>query len=729
LNRQRTYHFLGLLALLVVSGLVCIRFYADIFREPGAYLFGAEGDGLKNYFTVAYQAVHGNGWDFKGMLYPFGDHLLFADGQPLVTWILQQANITVENGHHIIAAMNLLMIGSLMLCAALLYLILRRCMVGPWFAVPFAVVIAFLSPQLARFAGHYALSYAFFIPLIWYLLIRMEASRPWLWTLLLALSVLAFTFIQPYYLLIAVAFLGSILLWDGVLFVFRKKKPVAFLPKLVALLFPFVAFTAYMAIADPYTDRPAAPYGLFGYVASIQSVFVPVMEPFRSLFTSYFFRLFVPAHWEGYAFVGLVPTFLGVCALALFAYKRKWRNAMNPVLPNALRSVWIPAFIVLLFSMAVFHHLGLHWLGEHFSAIRQFRSLGRMAWVFYYVFAVWAVVYLYRMYRFLASRSNGQLKPLAISLVFLSLGWWTLDTIVNIKAVKEQMIANRNGKEFFGPTFRNDLLSNGIDPANFQAILPLPFELIGSEKVELSPFSKATPIAMQAAFSTGIPMMNGVMSRTSLSVTEQLAQLVASPLMPHAILDKLASDRDLLLIVVDEGQLTAGERFLMDHANLLISRGTYRLFRLNVAYLKQAYQTARNKAVSDSLAVETPFLHTAETFIAKDEMLLDTLISDGSYEFSFWIRIDPKSTSLPILEWTEGRAQLYSKRCAANADLANGWLRIAQPFEVTGDRPFRFWFRQSGETICRTLLRPLIQNVRNSSNGQRYYNNIPLNEP
>ncbi len=601
-------------------------------------------------------------------------------------------------------------------------------MVGPWFAGPFAVVIAFLSPQLARFAGHYALSYAFFIPLIWYLLIRLEASRPWLWTLILALSVLAFTFIQPYYLLIAVAFLGSILLWDGLLFVFRKKKPVAFLPKLVALLFPFVVFTAYMAIADPYTDRPAAPYGLFGYVASIQSVFVPVMEPFRSLFTSYFFRLFVPAHWEGYAFVGLVPTFLGVCALALFAYKRKWRSAMNPVLPNALQSVWIPAFIVLLFSMAVFHHLGLNWLGEHFSAIRQFRSLGRMAWVFYYVFAVWAVVYLYRMYRFLASRSNGQLKPLAISLVFLSLGWWTLDTIVNIKAVKEQMIANRNGKEFFGPNFRDDLLSKGIDPADFQAIIPLPFELIGSEKVELSPFSKATPIAMQAAFSTGIPMMNGVMSRTSLSVTEQLAQLVADPLMPRTALSKFPDNRDLLLIV-SKGELSEGERFLKENAAPLFSESDYSLYRLNLDTLRTALHTAQLADMNDSLAVQLAFIHSEAIEVENGETLLDTNLVAGNYEFSFWVNVDAKTTSLPVLEWTEGADQLYSKRCGTGADMHGGQLMVSQPFVAVAGRQVQFRFRESGGTICRTLLRPAAQNALNTSNGQRFYNNIPLNEP
>ena len=71
MKRQQLIHFSGLFAVVLLSVGICFRFFGDILSNPGAFLFGAEGDGLKNYFTVAYQAVHGNGWDFKGMLYDF----------------------------------------------------------------------------------------------------------------------------------------------------------------------------------------------------------------------------------------------------------------------------------------------------------------------------------------------------------------------------------------------------------------------------------------------------------------------------------------------------------------------------------------------------------------------------------------------------------------------------------------------------------------------------------
>ena len=81
-------NFLSGFAVVVLAIGVCFRFFKDILLHPNEYLFGAEGDGLKNYYSVAYQVVHGEGTWFNGMMYPFGDHLTFADGQPLLTKIL-----------------------------------------------------------------------------------------------------------------------------------------------------------------------------------------------------------------------------------------------------------------------------------------------------------------------------------------------------------------------------------------------------------------------------------------------------------------------------------------------------------------------------------------------------------------------------------------------------------------------------------------------------------------
>ena len=174
--------FLSSLVVVLLAVAVCFRFFGEMILQPNEFLFGAEGDGLKNYFSVAYQVIHGDGMWFKGMLYPYGDNIIFADGQPLLTKILSWfIEPDVNNGTQIIGIMNLLMICSLVITAWCLHRLLVWNYVNPWFAVPFALTIAFLSPQVARFIGHYALGYAFFIPMSWLFIASFSRAKwPWL---------------------------------------------------------------------------------------------------------------------------------------------------------------------------------------------------------------------------------------------------------------------------------------------------------------------------------------------------------------------------------------------------------------------------------------------------------------------------------------------------------------------------------------------------------------------
>ncbi|MDP6909630.1 MAG: hypothetical protein QF371_08995, partial [Flavobacteriales bacterium] len=297
------------LTVVLLAIAVCFRFYGNIILHPGEFLFGAEGDGLKNYFSVAYQVVHGEDLWFKGMLYPYGDHLLYADGQPFLSKILSWfIDPEVNNGIQVIAAMNLLMVFSLVITAWCIHRLLVWNLVNPWFAVPFSLLIAFLSPQIARFGGHYALAYTFFIPITWLLLSAIYIRRyVWFWTGLFVLFTLLFGFIQPYYIFISTVFLGAVVGWEIIINRFRFREINNVVAKLAAIIIPLFIFILYQKSVSVYTDRPCCPGGIFSFMATFQSVFVPVKNPFYGLFNNYFFRLFTPSSWEGHAYIGLVP--------------------------------------------------------------------------------------------------------------------------------------------------------------------------------------------------------------------------------------------------------------------------------------------------------------------------------------------------------------------------------------------------------------------------------------
>ncbi|MGB1319202.1 MAG: hypothetical protein ACPG5W_13380, partial [Flavobacteriales bacterium] len=349
----------------------------------------------------------------------------------------------------------------------------------------------------------------------------------------------------PYYLFIFVVFLGSIIGWEVLINKFRFSQIKNLAAKLSALILPLIVFVVYQKLVNPYTDRPQSPSGIFSHMATFQSVFVPVQDPFYSLFNSYFFRIFIPSSWEGHAYIGMVATFtafVSVIALLKRAAKRKWKTLTHPVLPSALKTTFIPAILSLLFAMGLFHQLGLYWLSDYISPLKQFRSLGRLAWIFYYVFSVWVVYHLYTLWRYFRSVKSGSYTYHISVIVCLCAFLWMLDAIVNIKANKANMLT-RNATESFSDHYASQWKNAEVKISEHQAIIPLPLALVGSEKIGLEKGKASLAHAMKGSFSSGLPIVGGAMSRTSYSTTEKTAQLVANQLIPRTITADLNPDK------------------------------------------------------------------------------------------------------------------------------------------------------------------------------------------
>src|ERR1041384_1921736 len=73
--------------LLLLAAILAILdyMYPGIFTRPWRLLPTLGGDGIKNEFTYLYQVLYGKGYWFEGMNYPFGEHIVYTDGQPLLS--------------------------------------------------------------------------------------------------------------------------------------------------------------------------------------------------------------------------------------------------------------------------------------------------------------------------------------------------------------------------------------------------------------------------------------------------------------------------------------------------------------------------------------------------------------------------------------------------------------------------------------------------------------------
>ncbi|MDQ2795527.1 MAG: hypothetical protein M3Y12_16180, partial [Bacteroidota bacterium] len=417
---------LGVMAAL--AGVLAVLFGA-VFWHPGRYLFSSVEDGIKNYYTALWYAQHDTGWRFTGMNYPFGEHVVFTDDQPLLAFGLAWLH------RHGVALNGVAVINSAMLLAQVLsgpplLALLRRCRLPAWYAGLVTVLIVLLAPQLDRLLGHYALAYACVVPMLWYLAVRAtESRRPLAWYAAYAAATLFFGGLHPYYLPISALLLlalGAVSWWQQPGRVVPGRASWAarlryWLPLVLAVAVPIGIFQGALALTDPYAaDRPATPYGFFAYSSSVWSVFFPVEQPVRGWWQAIFHT--PDPEWEGQAYVGfagLLVTLATLWRLGGYLRTRRWARLRWPALPPVLRTSLWAGFLILLFAMGWPFRWGLEGLIPYLGPIKQFRSIGRFAWIFYYFYSVYAAYALYQGFRWLRQRGRPQLAAGALATLLL----------------------------------------------------------------------------------------------------------------------------------------------------------------------------------------------------------------------------------------------------------------------------------------------------------------------
>ncbi len=569
-----TTAFWGLVAGVVVFG----GLFAPVWAAPGQYLFGTTEDGLKNYYTVLWYALHDRGLHFSGMNYPFGEHIVFTDNQPLLALLLRWLRLGQPGGQSVIATVNLLMLAAQVVTVPVLAVLLRRCRLPVAYCVVTAALIALLTPQLNRLLGHYALAYSCAIPLVWYGLVRAFEcpARAGRWWALVGVFTLVLGCLHPYYLLISGLLVGAHLVvgwWQA-----RRgpRPPTRFwFGGALALGGPLLVFQVALALTDPYAaDRLSTPYGFLEYSTSVWSVFFPVESPVREQWQ----RLFHTPDptWEGYAYVGLVATGVAIFTLVRLvrrARARQWARLRWPALPPPLRvSLWA-ATLILLFAMGWPFRWGLQGLLDVLGPLRQFRSIGRFAWIFYYVFSVYTAYALYQGARALRRRG----RPLLAAMVLVgALSFWAAEAVFNGLSKADRLLHPHHGAGRMllatdpqdPRAFNNRLAAGHRVAADFQAILPLPFYSLGSEKLGTLRSDRSAYHSMRASLEVGLPIATAMLSRTALWQAQSLVQLLSAPPIDKTLLPLLPSTRPFLLVVATGTPLTATEERLVAQAQV-----------------------------------------------------------------------------------------------------------------------------------------------------------------
>jgi len=631
--------------LLLYYGLATVLIAYGAVRENlfnlNAVQLDRSGDGFKNYFTFAYHYQHGNGFWFEGMQYPYGDLVLYADGQTFFLFLFKSLKaIGIDITGKELLILQILPIVGLFIGALLLHKIMRSFNQPVfWTALTVTFCLA-LSPQLYKFNSHFALAYAFCIPSIWYSLIlyqRKKISRL-IFTLIASVLLLIFAFIHPYQFAISLFFL---LAYFVIQLMYKKLDWGV----LIAALIPAVIFILTISGLDPYTDRPVNPWGAWHHKTEISDLF-----PFQGWFHELFGKTLELRnnYEEGYCYTGI----LFILFPFLFIkskFKIDWKS-------NFIK-YFFAAILVLLFALGVHLSLTNQEINNWIPKLRQFRTIGRFSWPFYYVGFIGLSIYFYNHIRRIQKK---QIRFLCLGLIVCL---WSIDAYNYSDFFHKKVSQYFSSNELKTNQELYDIISKSEKKiTDFQAVMPLPVPMEGAEKVDPQQDWAVKTRVIPYTFQTGTPMIGANMSRVSLSNIMKQHQISSSAYVKKEILNDMPSEKDLLIVVNNSDTLLFQD--ILNEAYPIGSTETLQVLGIKVKSL------AKEKTIEKLQQADLPplfyndyadsqspgLLSDGAMFLNETEKLLsnlvdlDTLSTSKRLTFSFWFRIEKDKSSVPVAE-------------------------------------------------------------------------------
>ncbi len=531
------------------------------------------GDAFNAYNLVTYHAKYDETYTvFEGMGYPYGEHVTIASAIPLVSNGLKfLKSVGLDLTDYAIPILHYSMLFSYLICALFLYLIFSRLALPPWFSLICAIALTFMSPQTERLFGHYGLAHLYAIPATIYFLMRFDERPNWWTSIGLFLTVLLTSLIQFYFFAITAFMIGFFYFFSFM----KKARPSGneagkwMFPKAefikyavhfsFQVLLPYALFLIWLAQYD-VPNRPDKPYGFLLFVSHWEGLFLSLRMPYYEWINENIIEI-RRVNFEGKAYVGIVA--FGVFLSMLFhwashLFKRSFFQKMTVLTSKKagkvaeselimmlgleklvyddadfLRRLFAMSFVLFVFSFGFpFILPGLEGLLDYSGPLKQFRSVGRFNWIFYFVINIIIFTYLYRKFR---HKKIWLLLPLAL-LVYEAWQYnharkYSMDTVPEFH---------------IGKTFQD---KTGFDFEQYQAILPIPYFHVGTDNFNAKVHGRIQQKSLSLSMETGLPLLASMGNRSSVSRAYNLFQTTTEPYDIPSILSDFKNDKPLLVMI------------------------------------------------------------------------------------------------------------------------------------------------------------------------------------
>ncbi|MFT6129400.1 MAG: hypothetical protein ACJATN_001124 [Neolewinella sp.] len=732
----------------LAAGLLFSLYFKGLMWEPNLHAPTFGGDGLTIHYNLQYHATYGEGVYLESQYYPHQESVFMTDAQALAAVVLAGLRPVFPHiGQYATGISNVLIFWSSPLAALLLFLIFRRLGVRWSLSFLFGCLIAMMSPQIIRqLGGQYTLGFTFLLPLVaWYQLAYDGGKKYWLKSILVALTVIIIGLNNPY--LYAVA--SALLMGAAGMGILLKLTGLVRLPwnQLLQWIGVTLASTVVIALTlaafDQVDDRVEVPFGFFHNIAAWGGMLTDQDTYSYSLIRGIIPGLDTPRR-ENQMYLGLIPILFAL-ALPLILLVPKTRKAVGLAQAPTLLVLLAGTLPGLLLGFGLPFVYFEDWTYDHLGSLLQFRAPVRFSWPLFYVLAIGAGFALSQLYEYLAGTKKVWL--LAIPLLL-----WSVDA--------HQFLAGHTkgkaGPSAFTPKSLQEKRALaeelGINTTAFSSIYLLPTEQGWSDKIHQDGSWRSNHDGYKLSLATGLPLLNGKLSRVGLSRVLRSLQVVSHPLIEKPALKELPAGKSILLLASNENVLDPREADLLATGEVLFSNEKVELRRVSPATLLARTSEAISLAKSDTAAFAKPAAravfekNTTHAFFGDGSRsvspgwttfelpVLQDSTTTNKLELSFWIFADKSRFGGPkfyLRQLGKDGKRLSEDKFWTNEtfDAQNGWLRVAfhcspgpetAELELVGQYEFPYfidelWLREAGVNVGIT-----------GPDGQRMYNNFLL---
>jgi hypothetical protein len=725
---------LGALGSMLLCFLVSYPIIDIHLLNPNGHMYTYGGDALTIYYDMSYHVSHGSGTTFTGMNYPYGETIFMTDAQGALSIILSWINNNLFSiSDYTVGIVNFLNSFSVLLCSFVIYYLLRLFDVKYWIALIFSALITLLSPQMFRLISHFGLAYLFVIPLCFVWIITKYRNTDFkYYDILLFFFILFLTLNNPYlgFITASTIFISGVYIYIANKFV-KRKLYIAFIG-----LLPLVLAYGYLKIIDKINDRIKIQWGYFDLKSSPEGIIAPkgsLLDGVLKMFGKPSYEV----DFEGLANFGIVTTVVLLTIIISLFLKKS--NRLSFSAPKEFRPIIFSAFIFFIYSSGyLFLPFDNDFVEDKLGFLLMFKAVGRLIWPFYFAMTILAVLYLNHL-------SINLNKSVSIPIILLAAFIWNFE----INSYVKPFFKDWNSHNFFSRS-ETDLLSktlneNHIHADSFQAILSLPKIMTWTDNFCSEVNWSAQFNSMNISRTTGLPMINAMLSRMSIGQTAEKIELLANPLIAKAFVDKLPNKKDVLIVLGrDYPQLSSGEQFLVDISDTLYQQPNgFTLLKLPIDKINNnKYQSDARKKLKDNLHQNVAHIYNgfenksspysyfgkgAKLFHKGDYVILnDTFrnpISD-KYTFSIWTRYDHLKYGIGWftceIKNNDGQELFKVTPDTRKSNEVHGqWIRTELTFPVETNSSIRISFNTNRDIyIDELLIKPdtadiIIYNSRN----------------